>query len=86
MNNVEKKIEWGEIAAECLGYEHEIGYLKAMVMYEAYDARYWAERQAKMLDESPLHVHSIEFRTNANAWQQDAYRKMVKANARRNSI
>lgn len=86
MNNVEMKIEWGEIAAECIGYEHEIGYLRAMVMYDAYDARYWAERQAKMLEESPLWTHSQEFRNRANEWQQNAYRAMVKANIRRNKV
>lgn len=86
MNNVEMKIEWGEIAAVCVSHENEIGYLRAMVIYDSYDARYWAERQAKMLDESPMIVHSKEFRTKANEWQQNAYRAMVKANIRKNAI
>lgn len=90
MENLLKKIDWAEIAGECLNNTDDlVGYEKAMVMYDMYDAREEARAASERLEtwnktaKSTKHttVHDIDWSFEDDTDVQNAYRDMVRANS-----
>ena len=85
--NMLRKIDWAEIAGECIGYGNEVGYLKAMLQYDALEKRLIAEQDAETLlvwnrTSRALKNSTISWALNDDRHVQDSYRAMVRANSR----
>lgn len=93
INNMLKKIDWCEIAGECINNGQEVGYLKAMIMVDMYDKRATAESASFALQVWNKAARGLKQNDSHFNWAVDddksvqkAYREMVKANSRSNQL
>jgi len=82
-DNILAKIDWAEIAGDCIISGQELGFKRAMIEYNAYEARdvatQWATVQRALNRFAP-----IAWKTSCQELTV-AYREMVKANNKKAS-